>query len=271
MKAVKLFLLFLLLGLSLAPINALAVEELDSLHVVGCDHWVSLREEPSVSAKRLAQVPLRAIVTYLGEMKNGFARVNYGGENGYILTRYLSDEDISVPMYVANCREYISLRSTASTKALRLTRIPLGAEVECLSTLDNESEMMYVRYGGQTGFVLRRYLSYLPIYAKTPLLSASLHVTTPNGRDYVQTITDEKALTELANMLRNATPGYAGKCPFGAQLVLELPNGSILYLAYPTDGCSSFIAENFSVYSFNTSDGDKFWEIFDLARNAMRY
>lgn len=260
---------FVLLGLSLTPINGLAIENLETLHVVGCDSWVSLREEPSVSAKRLAQVPLKAIVTYLGETKNGFARVNYGGQNGYILIRYLSDEDISVHMYVANCSEYISLRSAASTKASRLARIPLGAELECIRTLDDESEMMLVRYGGQTGYVLKRYLSYLPIYAKVPLLSASLHVTDKNGRDYVQTITDEKKLTELVGMLRNATPGYTGKCPFGAQLVLELPNGSNLYLAYPTDGCSSFIAENLSVYSLSTSDGDRFWEIFDLARNAM--
>lgn len=64
---------------------------LGTMMVDNCEEWVSLREEPSKSAKRLEKVPLFAIVTdaewapEYGE----FTWCNYDGQLGYILSEYL--------------------------------------------------------------------------------------------------------------------------------------------------------------------------------------
>ena len=42
--------------LAIAPMAATA-EESTLRHVVNCEHWISLREEPSVKAKRIMKIP----------------------------------------------------------------------------------------------------------------------------------------------------------------------------------------------------------------------
>lgn len=66
--------------------------------VVNCEEWVSLRAEPSTSAKRLAKVPLDSVVTDCVPGSNGFTYCEYLGQAGYILTEYLE----AVPGDVSN-------------------------------------------------------------------------------------------------------------------------------------------------------------------------
>lgn len=64
---------------------------LGDMFVYYCDEWVSLREEPSTKATRLAKVPKLETVTdcyHLGD--NGFVYCNYKGQSGFILWEYLS-------------------------------------------------------------------------------------------------------------------------------------------------------------------------------------
>ncbi len=70
---------------------ALHREKGPNMHVVKCREFVSLRETPSTSAKRLARVPLGASVLAFPEEgeTNGFIRCVYQGEDGYILAEYL--------------------------------------------------------------------------------------------------------------------------------------------------------------------------------------
>lgn len=73
-----------LLALLLLP-AALA----DTMVVVNCQEWVSLREKPDTAAERLSQVPLNARVEDCQDAENGFTRCTYDGATGYILTKYL--------------------------------------------------------------------------------------------------------------------------------------------------------------------------------------
>ena len=77
-------------------------------------------------------------------------------------------------------------------------------------------------------------------------------------------VTDPALLKELEGMIRRATPTIPTKCPMAAQLELELANGEKLRFAYPIDGCATLIAENQSVYTLTSADGERLWQIFDV-------
>lgn len=61
----------------------------DSMFVVNCDEWVSLRKSPSTSSERLKKVPLDATVTDCEWVDGDFTRCTYEGVTGYILDKYL--------------------------------------------------------------------------------------------------------------------------------------------------------------------------------------
>ena len=60
-------------------------------------------------------------------------------------------------MYVVNCRESITLRTSPSTKASAIRQIPLGAAVSYIET--SENGFYKVSYMGDTGYALSQYLS----------------------------------------------------------------------------------------------------------------
>ena len=83
MNGKRFFIMLLAVLTALASLSALA-EGSTLRHVVNCEQWISLREEPSVNAARIMKIPLRATVYLQGEDKdNGFVRVYYGGYGGY--------------------------------------------------------------------------------------------------------------------------------------------------------------------------------------------
>ena len=265
-----------ILALMLLLSCAAHAASLDQLHVVGCEEFITLREEPSTGAKAIVQIPLGALVTCYEYTENGFARVYYGGCFGFVQAQYISEVNPEtggewrIPMYVANCNEFISLREDASTSSNCMQRMPLGAQVECyVRTIDGPQPMENVGYPGPEGmlrgYALSRYLCFLPPETDTcALVSATLRM---NGDDSVltqQTVTDPALLKELEGMIRRATPTILTKCPMAAQLELELANGEKLRFAYPIDGCATLIAENQSVYTLTSADGERLWQIFDV-------
>lgn len=60
-------------------------------------------------------------------------------------------------MYVVNCRESITLRTSPSTKASAIRQIPLGAAVSYIEI--SENGFYKVSYMGDTGYALSQYLS----------------------------------------------------------------------------------------------------------------
>ena len=79
------------------PIPALHKDQGPNMRVVNCKEFVSLRETRSTSAKRLAKIPLGALVLAFPEYgeENGFIYCVYHDEEGYILAEYL--EAIELP------------------------------------------------------------------------------------------------------------------------------------------------------------------------------
>ena len=61
-------------------------------------------------------------------------------------------------MYVVNCKESITLRTSDSTSAKEICQIPLGAAVSYVSTAGNG--FYKIIYLGNTGYALGSYLSY---------------------------------------------------------------------------------------------------------------
>ncbi len=247
--------------------SALAYESYETLHIVNCDEWVSLRTKPSSNAARIMQIPKGALVSFVAGAGD-FIQVSYSGVMGYVGKNYLSvrGEADYVPMYVANCNEWISLREEPSKSSERLAKIPLEAEVLSIEREDRQDAMSEVIYNYQIGYVDSKYLCLLPPQTKVcAIVSASMHIPDASGNDYVQTVTAAKRLAALESLLRAAKPDVSGNCPYHAQIVIELKNGRTLKLMYPTDGCTDFFTTDHSVYEFPTSAGDVVWKIFDQA------
>lgn len=86
----------MLLALMLITASASACETWkigDYLKVVNCEEYISLRAEPSASAKVLARIPLGAsTVIHLGPYTQDFMKVMYEGQIGYVRSGYLKNQ-----------------------------------------------------------------------------------------------------------------------------------------------------------------------------------
>lgn len=143
-------------------------------YVVNCKQSITLRPQPDVSSGELCQIPLGAAVSYVESARNGFYKIVYNGTTGYALASYLStskptgttsyvsgeliDNTNNFPTYyVVNCKESITLRTSASTQASEICQIPLGAAVSYISAASNG--FYYISYQGNDGYALASYLS----------------------------------------------------------------------------------------------------------------
>lgn len=61
------------------------------MQVVNCQESITLRKVPSTSADEFCQIPLGAVVEFLGAAENGFYYVEYNGYDGYALASYLTE------------------------------------------------------------------------------------------------------------------------------------------------------------------------------------
>lgn len=158
--------LALILALACAMLGALA-ETYNPRQIDFCQEYVTLRAEPSGSAKALKQVYLGEVVM-ASPYNSEFSYCCYNGTFGYIKNRYLSP-NISPysegSFYVTNCKEWISLRAMPMTNGEVLARVPLGARFDAIYYADGGYEpnaFAYVRYNGLYGWVLWDYLA--PVY-----------------------------------------------------------------------------------------------------------
>ena len=132
-----------------------------SLWVVKCNEYITLRSSASKSAESLDHIPLYAEVTYLEDASNGFLHVVYNGTSGYALAEYLDEFEpqIAIGQYmkVVKCNESITLRKKPSKQAGEICQIPLGAVVYAVKDAGNGFFM--VEYDGRSGYALSSYLS----------------------------------------------------------------------------------------------------------------
>ena len=137
-----------------------------TMYVVNCNEFITLRPGDFTTSGEICKIPLGASVSYVSTAGNGFYQVIYNGQTGYALASYLSETPGSAvageaaydTMYVVNCNEFITLRTSDSTSAGEICKIPLGAAVSYVSTAGNG--FYKITYNGYTGYALASYLSY---------------------------------------------------------------------------------------------------------------
>lgn len=128
-----------------------------------CNEYVTLRAEPSSASRELKKVWLGEVVM-AKPYNSEFSYCCYNGAFGYIKNRYLNNHVTGYSegnFRIANCREWVSLRTMPITDATVLQRIPLGAELDAVYYADGGYEpgaFAYVCYNGQYGWVLWDYL-----------------------------------------------------------------------------------------------------------------
>ncbi len=92
----------IMLLLALLTLFGAARAEWDEIYygnmmVVNCEEWVSLREVPGTGGDRLAKVPLGAVVAEAEwvPLYDQYVYCRFGGQWGYVLSKYLRPEDES--------------------------------------------------------------------------------------------------------------------------------------------------------------------------------
>lgn len=133
------------------------------MYVVNCQRSVSLRTNPSMKAKVITSIGKGERVGYVSAAQNGYVRVVYRGQGGYVLGSYLSyqnqpsDVIIKKTMYVVNCKTDISLRSEPSASAGVMLTIPLHDPVGYIESVGNG--FAKVSYRGIIGYASENYLT----------------------------------------------------------------------------------------------------------------
>ena len=325
MRKTGCLILVMMLMLLFQMLPAMAYEE-DVKTIVNCEEWVTLRSAPSVSSEALAKVPLGAKVIQLEYSKNHFTKVNWEGQEGYILSGYISESStafrtigetvmyempepgadvtgsipagqlvysgyrpsekyLSVMWNSSYCYVPVGSLSSASlgssivryaeenTPIYRyatpnsdvIETIPKGGSFNCLSIM-SANGMIYGEYNGIRGFVNAAKL-YM-ISPETEIVSAEIRMSLDDGI-FTQQVEEPQKLEKLRRLICAAEPGWVGKCPMNAVVTLELFDGSNCQFIYPTDGCSSMVGCDSTVYCIPDNMKDEFWDIFDDAFAAM--
>ena len=135
-----------------------------ALYYADCEEFITLRASPSTSAEALTTIPVGGQMTYISSAGD-FAYVEYQGLRGYVLASYIKPvsgaDTLAAPgewggTWLADCEEYITLRSSPDTEAAELARIPDGAELELLGW---NGAFALVESGSGRGWVLSTYIS----------------------------------------------------------------------------------------------------------------
>lgn len=145
--------LFLLLCIVLAALPASADDEyIGRMEVVNCNEWVSLRQRPSTSAKRLVKVSLGAIVNNCRQIDDEWIYAEYDGYSGYILAKYLepSEGRLTFSAMMVTILDGAPFYATIdSTEPIDC--IPANTIVRNCHIMDNGR--VYVEWGSRCGFI----------------------------------------------------------------------------------------------------------------------
>ncbi|MBQ8202021.1 MAG: SH3 domain-containing protein [Clostridia bacterium] len=145
--------LFLLLCMVLAALPASADDEyIGRMEVVNCNEWVSLRQRPSTSAKRLVKVSLGAIVDNCQRIDDEWIYVEYDGYSGYILAKYLEPSEgrltfSAMMVTVLDGAPFYALIDSTEP----IDCIPANTIVRNCHIMDNGR--VYVEWGSRCGFI----------------------------------------------------------------------------------------------------------------------
>ena len=151
----------LLIGLMLGCMTAYAME-IDDCRVSFCDEYVTMRAQPSTSAREVTRVPYGAHVTnvHCNSYYDQFYYCCYNGYEGYVLSQYLLGGQEMADIwdaYIVNCHDWVSLRFRPNTKSRQLIKVPLGADVQDAYYVENG--FVHCFYRGYEGYILEQYVA----------------------------------------------------------------------------------------------------------------
>lgn len=126
---------------------------------------LNMRAKSSTSSKVRRTIPADAKVTMLREVKGSWQRIRYGGKNGWVSARYISDtRDGAQVVRKASGKTYswvdttkLQLRKGPSTSTAKVRTLRRDQRVQHLATMRNG--WLKVRHGAKTGYVATRYLT----------------------------------------------------------------------------------------------------------------
>ena len=154
---IKRFALILCILLIFLPLFASAeynpFEYVGNMEVVNCSEWVSLREVPSTTAKRLVKVSLGSIVHNCYAFTDEWYYAEFDGYGGYILADYLrpsENETTFSAMLTLYCDGGVEVFPTISSGEI-FDLIPENTIVRNCHVENNGR--VYVEYGGKCGYL----------------------------------------------------------------------------------------------------------------------
>lgn len=135
-------------------------------------------------------------------------------------------------VYVANCRDFITMRDSPSTTARELSKIPLGAAVSYVSTSTNGFDQIV--YNGHIGYALDSYLSTSQPYV--PPTSAVTALDTMYVVNCESSITlrssDSTKAAEICQIPLGAPVSYVSAAGNGFCKIIYLGNTGYALSAY---------------------------------------
>ena len=125
-------------------------------YVVNCNNSVNVRSGAGTSYSLIGTAPKSYVYQILG--KNGsWYKIQYKADTvGYIHESYFSKatSDTTKKATVANCDEWVNVRSAATTSSAKLGEAKLGATYTYLKTMNN---YVMVIYNGRVGCIHKNY------------------------------------------------------------------------------------------------------------------
>jgi len=171
----------------LASVALAETEYIGRMEVVNCNEWVSLRQRPSTSAKRLVKVSLGAIVNNCRQIDDEWIYVEYDGYSGYILAKYLepSEGRLTFSAMMVTILDGAPFYATIdSTEPIDC--IPANTIVRNCHIMDNGR--VYVEWGSRCGFIDLLHAEVYNEMLHFPL-QITLH-TNPGNEDFEAPLPD---------------------------------------------------------------------------------
>lgn len=146
---------------------------------------LNMRSQPTTGSGVVRQIPKGTRIGIISQ-ENGWSRVTYDGQYGYVMSSYLRAEGGSQPentgsyARVTTASGSLNLRETASANARVLLGIPQGT---VLQVLTHNAGWAKVSYGGATGYVMDKFLTFTndEPQQNTPAASQKATVNTGGG------------------------------------------------------------------------------------------
>lgn len=150
----RFFVVCLLVCLLAVSIPAYAVSKGEVFRVANCSEWISLRKTASTSSERLAKIPKGGLVMMDSMAQDGFCRVWYDNQAGYVLAKYLIPQ--SRALIIGGSDDFIPLYAEPSTDSESLGTAYRGSMAVLIAPAQNG--FFHISHDGTYGFAEAKYL-----------------------------------------------------------------------------------------------------------------